>query len=343
MKRNFKMAMGLALAIVMLLTAVLTGCSGGNKPAKENAAPKGKVVLKLGHVSAPSHPYHVAAEAVAKEVAEKTKGAVEIQIFPSNQLGQQREMNEGLQLGSIDIVLTSSAVLAQFAPKVQVIDLPYIFRDREHAYKVFDGPLAKEIFSGVNAVGTYVTTWENGVRHFMDNVRPIKSPADMKGLKIRVMENKVYIEMTKLLGASPTPMAYGELYTALQQKTVDGADAPIGNIYTERFYEVQKYLVLDEHSYSPSIVLVSNNLAKKVGDENAKIIIETFKKYTKYQRDLVVKEDLEKLELLKKAGMQVYTPTADEKQQFITAVKPVWGQFEKVVGKDLIDKIASTK
>jgi tripartite ATP-independent periplasmic transporter solute receptor, DctP family len=306
-------------------------------------AAKKTVELKLGHVSAPTHPYHIQAELAAKDVFERTGGEVQIHVFPSNQLGQQREMNEGLQLGTLDIVLTSSAVLAQFAPKVQVIDLPYLFRDRQHAYTVFDGPLAEEIYKGVNAVGTYVTTWENGVRHFMNNVRQIKTPADMKGLKLRVMENKVHIEMTKLLGANPTPMAYGELYTALQQKTVDGADAPAGNIYTERFYEVLQYLCLDGHSYSPSIVLVSNNLAKKIGEKNAQIVIQAFKDNTKAQRELSIKDEAEKLELLRQAGMAIHVTTPEEKQLFMDAVKPVWGQFAKIVGQDLIDKIVATQ
>ena len=301
------------------------------------------VEIKLGHVSALTHPYHIQAELVAKDVFERTKGEVQIHVFPSSQLGQQREMNEGLQLGTLDIVFTSSAVLAQFAPKTQVIDLPYIFRDREHAYTVFDGPLADEIYKGVQSVGTYVTTWENGVRHFVNNVRQIKTPEDMKGMKIRVMENKVYIEMAKLLGANPTPMAYGELYTALQQKTVDGADSPAGNIYTERFFEVLKYLCLDGHSYSPSIVLVSNNLAKKVGKENAQIIVQTFKDHTKAQRELSIKDEAMKLALLKEAGMNIHETTAAEKQMFMDAVKPVWGQFSKIVGQDLIDKIVATQ
>jgi TRAP-type transport system periplasmic protein len=342
MKRNLKMTVVLLIALALLASGLLLGCSKSDT-TKDKPVSKGPIALKLGHVSAPAHPYHIEALAVAKEVFEKTNGAVEIQVFPSSQLGQQREMNEGLQLGSLDIVFTSSAVLAQFAPKVQVIDLPYIFRDRQHAYAVFDGPLSEEIYSGVKSVGTYVTTWENGVRHFVNNVRPIKSPSDMKGMKLRVMENKVYIEMAKLLGANPTPMAYGELYTALQQKTVDGADAPIGNIHTERFYEVLKYLTLDAHSYSPSIVLVSNNLAKKVGEENAKIIVETFKKHTKNQRDLSIKEDEDKLKLLKAAGMEVYEPSAAEKKQFMDTVRPVWDQFAKIVGQSLIDKITATK
>jgi tripartite ATP-independent transporter DctP family solute receptor len=326
----------------MVLTVVMGGCIvfGAGMAV---AAGKEPIHLKLGHVSAPAHPYHIEAVAVAKDVFEKTNGEVKIDVFPSNQLGQQREMNEGLQLGTLDIVFTSSAVLAQFAPKTQVIDLPYIFRDRQHAYTVFDGSLADEIYNGVKVIGTYVTTWENGVRHFMNNVRRIRTPADMKGLKIRVMENKVYIEMAKLLGANPTPMAYGELYTALQQKTVDGADAPAGNIHTERFYEVLKYLTLDAHSYSPSIVLVANGLAKKIGEKNAKIVTDTFKEHTKLQRDLSIRDETEKLKLLKEAGMDIYDPTSEEKKQFMDAVKPVWNQFSKIVGQDLIDKIVATR
>jgi TRAP-type C4-dicarboxylate transport system substrate-binding protein len=173
--------------------------------------------------------------------------------------------------------------------------------------------------------------------------KQVKTPADMKGLKIRVMENKVYVEMIKKLGGNPTPMAYGELYTALQQKTVDAAEGPIANLYTEKFFEVQKYVTVTEHSYSPSIVIVNNKLADKIGADNYKILIDTIKANTKFQRDLAVSEEKDKIELLKKAGVQIYTPTAEEKKLFVDAVKPVWDMFVPTVGQDLIDKIAAAK
>lgn len=344
--KNSKKILSMLLLTLLIFSVILTGCSPKATaiPADSSSPlPVKMIELKLGHVSNTSHPYHIAAEKVAKEVFEKTNGAVKINIFPSNQLGEQREMNEGVKTGAIDIVLTSSAVLAAFAPKVQVIDLPFIFESRAHAYKVFDGPISKKIFAGVESVGTVVAVWENGVRDMWTSSRAIKTPTDMDGMKIRVMENKVYVEMIKLLGGNPTPMAYGELYTALSQKTVDGAEGPVANFYTERFYEVLDYVTMTEHSYSPSIVLLNNDLATKIGAENYEILVETIQENTKFQRDLAISEEKAKIEILIKEGIEINTLTAEEKQQFVVTVKPVWDMFVDVVGQDLIDEIVQAK
>ncbi|MFB0934583.1 MAG: TRAP transporter substrate-binding protein, partial [Propionivibrio sp.] len=160
------------------------------------AAAQEAIKLKLGHVAPTDEPYHQAAEKFAELVKKNTGGAVEIQIFPNSLLGGQRELLEGLQLGSVDITLTTAAVLSSFLPKTQVIELPFMFRDSEHVYKVVDGPLAKEIYAGDEKKKMKVIdTWENGFRNITNNVRPIETPDDMKGVKIRVMENKMYIEM----------------------------------------------------------------------------------------------------------------------------------------------------
>ncbi len=223
------------------------------------------IKLKLGHVAPTDEPYHQAAEKFAELVKKNTGGAVEIQIFPNSLLGGQRELLEGLQLGSVDITLTTAAVLSSFLPKTQVIELPFMFRDSEHVYKVVDGPLAKEIYEGDEKKKMKVIdTWENGFRIITNIVRPIEKPEDMKGVKIRVMENKMYIEMFKALGANPTPMARGELFTGLQTKVVDGQENPLGQIYTSRFYEVQKYISLTGHTYSPEAVVFSLATWKKI-------------------------------------------------------------------------------
>jgi tripartite ATP-independent transporter DctP family solute receptor len=307
------------------------------------AAPPPKYILKLGHVSASTYPYHLASERVAKEVLEKTKGEVDIKIFPSSQLGSSRDLAEGVQLGSVDIALVNTAVLAQFAPRIIILDLPFLFRDYEHVHKVLDGPLVPEIFSGVEKVALHLCTWDNGFRHFMTSKRSLTKPEDMKGLKMRVMESKMYIDMARLLGANPTPISFGELFTALEQKTVDGADSPIASINAERFYEVQKYLTISGHTYNGSVVIMSNKTVSKLPPEYVKIIKDAFNANTEWQRNNVGEQEKAALVNLKQKGMIINTWTNDQKKQFSNLMAPLWEKMAPTLGKDLINKIANTQ
>lgn len=300
--------------------------------------------LKLGHVAPTDEPYHMAAEKFAELVKQNTGGAVQIQIFPNSLLGGQRELLEGLQLGSVDITLTTAAVLSGFLPKTQVIELPFMFRDREHVYKVVDGPLAKEIYDGDEKKKMKVIdTWENGFRNITNNVRAIEKPDDMKGVKIRVMENKMYIEMFKALGANPTPMARGELFTGLQTKVVDGQENPLGQIYTSRFYEVQKYVTLSGHTYSPETVVFSLATWKKLPPQHQEAILKASAEAKKYNRELSAKMDKEYVGKLKEKGMTVTALTPQQILPFQEKMTPVWDQFADKIGKDLIQKIRNTK
>ena len=308
------------------------------------AAAQDVMKLKLGHVAPTDEPYHQAAEKFAELVNKNTGGAVQIQIFPNSLLGGQRELLEGLQLGSVDITLTTAAVLSSFLPKTQVIELPFMFRDREHVYKVVDGPLAKEIYDGDEKKKMKVIdTWENGFRNITNNVRPIEKPEDMKGVKIRVMENKMYIEMFKALGANPTPMARGELFTGLQTKVVDGQENPLGQIYTSRFYEVQKYATLSGHTYSPEVVVFSLATWKKIPAKYQEEILKASSEAKKFNRDLSAKMDKEYVGKLKEKGMTVTALTAQQIVPFQEKMMPVWDLFADKIGKDLIQKIKDTK
>lgn len=300
--------------------------------------------LKLGHVAPETQPYAKAAVKFAELVKQYTDGNVEIQIFPNSLLGDQRDLLEGLQLGSVDITLTSSAVLAGFLPKVQVFDLPFMFRDAEHVYKVVDGPLAKEIYAGDEAKKMKViATWENGFRDISNNKHPVKTPDDMKGIKIRVMENKLYIEMFKALGAEPTPMARGELFTALQTGTVDAQDNPIGQTYTSRFYEVQKFITLSGHTYSPEPVVFSLATWKKFPANYQEAILKASVEAAKYNRELDAAMQQDYIKKSEEKGMQVTILTPEQKKMFQDKMKPVWDMFEEKIGKDLIQKIQDTK
>ncbi len=308
------------------------------------ASAEDTIKLKFGHVAPTDEPYHQAAEKFAELVKKNTNGAVEIQIFPNSLLGGQRELLEGLQLGSVDITLTTAAVLSSFLPKTQVIELPFMFRDSEHVYKVVDGPLAKEIYAGDEKKKMKVIdTWENGFRNITNNVRPIETPDDMKGVKIRVMENKMYIEMFKALGANPTPMARGELFTGLQTKVVDGQENPLGQIYTSRFYEVQKYATLSGHTYSPEAVVFSLASWKKIPAKYQEVILKASAEAKKFNRELSAKMDKEYVGKLEEKGMTVTRLTPQQIAAFQEKMMPVWDLFADKIGKDLIQKIKDTK
>lgn len=300
--------------------------------------------LKLGHVAPEAQPYAKAAVKFADLVKQYTDGNVQIQIFPNSLLGDQRDLLEGLQLGSVDIALTSSAVLASFMPKVQVFDLPFMFRNAEHVYKVVDGPLAKEIYAGDESKKMKVIgTWENGFRDISNNKHPIEKPDDMKGIKIRVMENKLYIEMFKALGAEPTPMARGELFTGLQTGIVDAQDNPIGQTYTSRFYEVQKYITLSGHTYSPEPIVFSLATWNKIPANYQAAVLKASAEAAKYNREMDAAEQKEYIKKSEEKGMAVTILTPEQKKMFQDKMKPVWNMFSEKIGKDLIQKIQDTK
>ena len=296
-----------------------------------------KTVLKLGHIAEVSHPYAQGADHFAKLVAEKSGGDMEVQVFPSSQLGSQKDMTEGLIYGTIDMVLTGTADLGQFQPKMSIFDLPFLFKDRAHAYKSLDTvgmELGKELEpKGMKLLGFM----ENGIRHLTNNVRPVKAPADMAGLKIRVMSNKIYIETIKSLGGSPTPMAFGELYSAMQQGTVDGQENPSAHIYTKRFFEVQKYASMTAHAYAPEPVLISMITWSKLSDAQKAIIQEAATEAIAWQRELSTKEDNEYWDKIKATG-KIEVVEVD-RAPFMEATQPVWKEFAGTVGQDNIDKI----
>ncbi len=297
------------------------------------------VALKLGHVVTTQHPFHIGAAKFAELVSQRTGNKVKIDIYTASQLGNERDMVEGLQLGTIDLVVTSTGPVGSFVPQTYVADLPFLFQSREHAYKVLDGPIGKEILSAFSSKGIKALAfWETGFRNITNSVRPIEKPADLKGVKIRTMENKIHIASFKAWGASPTPMAWGEVYTALQQKTIDGQETPIAAIHDFKLFEVQKYLALTGHFYSPCVLLMSEKAFKTLPINTQKIMEETGTECATYQRNVVRDLDSKQLAEVKAKGMQVTTP---DKKPFQDAAASVYGEFERQIGKDMIQKIIS--
>ena len=297
--------------------------------------------FKLGNATAPDHAYNVGARKYAELVAQRTGNKVKIDIYPATQLGSERDLVEGLQLGTVDLVVTSTGPLGGFVPKMFVVDLPFLFRDKEHAYKVLDGPIGKGLLDAFSAKGIKgLAFWENGFRHITNNVRPIEKPEDLKGIKIRTMENKIHLASFKAWGASPTPMAWGEVYTALQQKTIDGQENPIAIIYTAKIFEVQKYLALTGHFYSPSPILMSEKSFKALPQDIQKIMVDTALECATFERNLLRDDEAKQIADLKAKGMQVTTPN---KKPFQDAAASVYKEFEGQFGKEMIDRIIATK
>ncbi|MPM85340.1 Solute-binding protein [bioreactor metagenome] len=244
-------------------------------------------------------------------------------------------------MGTIDMVVSSTGPMGGFEPKMLVVDLPFLFRDREHAYKVLDGEIGKELLSTLPSKGIVgLAFWENGFRHITNSKKPINGPEDIKGLKIRTMENQVHMDSFKELGADPTPMAWSEVFTALQQKVIDGQENPIPIIYTQKIYEVQKNLALTEHFYSPSLLLMSKSKLDSLDADTQRILADTALEVAAYERGLIKEMEDKQIDELKGFGVEVTTP---DKAKLQEAVAPVYKKYESQFSKELIDKIINTK
>ena len=289
------------------------------------------VTLKLGHIAEPENPYGQGADHFAKLVKERSNGEIIIQVYPSSQLGNQRDLVEGLTFGTVDMTLTGTAVLGNFVPEVSIFDLPFLFRDVQHAYKALD-TVGMELCKKGEARGMItLAIWENGIRHMTNNARPIVKPEDMKGLKFRVMEQPVYIELMKALGASPTPMAMSELYTALQKGVIDGQENPLAHIATKRFYEVQKYISLTGHTYAPELVMISAIAWKKLTPEQQALLRKAAEDTRDWQRQLCRDKEGDFLKIIKESGKAQVNDNVD-KAAFAKATRGVWDLYTKRFG-----------
>jgi tripartite ATP-independent transporter DctP family solute receptor len=332
-----------ALATAIVLAISLAGCSGGQKATSGNqsagSADQDKsYVIKFGHGSAESNARHKAALKFKEIVESKTNGKVKVEVYPNEVLGSEREMLESVQLNNIQMTAGGTGIFAGFYPKIGVIELPYIFDNFEQAWKVLDGPLGQELAEPLKEKGIHILAyWENGFRQVTNNVRPINKPEDLKGIKIRTPEIPVSLSIFKALGANPTAMPFGELYMALQQKTVDGQENPLTNIYASKFYEVQKYLSLTKHQYSPLPLAISEEFWKSLPKEYQDIIQEAANQARDYHRSLIQEDDQQLVGELKNKGMQVNVPP--DLMPFREAVKSVYKEFEGTYGADLIKKL----
>lgn len=270
--------------------------------------------LKLAHSLSVSHPVHLAMVYFQERVEEKSGGKLRIEIYPSSQLGGERECLELLQIGSLAMTKVSSAVMENFSPKLNVFSYPYIFRDKEHRYKVYDSELGAELLTeGEQYWLKGLTYFDAGSRSFYTKNTEINSPADLKGLKIRVMESPTAINLVRSLGGSPTPVSWGELYTSLQQGVVEGAENNLPSFYTSKHYEISKEFSVDEHTAIPDILVISTIIFDKLSPLEQQWVQESADEAAVKQRELWEAAEEEALEEIVKAGVNVTYP---DKQLF---------------------------
>ena len=302
------------------------------------AATQAQTVLKIGYATTKESHYGVGSSTFCEEVEKNTQARYKCQQFPSSALGGEREQIEAVQLGTQDIVNTSTGPVGNFVPEVKIVDIPFLFRDYEHARKVMDGPIGPEILSKFPSKGIIALGWtENGFRHMTNSKRAIMKPADAAGLKMRTMENKVHMDGYRTFGILPTPMAFPELFGALQQGTVDGQENPIPVILSSKFSQVQKHLSLTGHVYSPALLLMSPRTWNKLTDADKKVFTEAAKKAGAAQRKKVNDDENSGIAQLEKEGMTV-VKTVDG-AAFREALKPAYVGYAKEFGADNIKKI----
>jgi len=296
------------------------------------------IVIKFSHVVALDTPKGKAAEYFKKLAEERTKGRVKVEVYPNSTLYKDGEEMEALQLGSVQMLAPS---VAKFGPlgarEFEVFDLPYIFDNFDQLHKVTEGPVGKALFQKLETKGIIgLAFWDNGFKDFSAN-KPIKVPADYKGLKMRIQSSKVLGDEIKALGAIPQVMAFSEVYQALQTGVVDGTENPPSNFYTQKMNEVQKYLAMTDHGVIEYAVIVNKKFWEALPADVRTALEGAMKDATKYANDIAKKENDDALEAVRKAGKtQILTLTADEKNQMKRALLPVHKDNEGRIGKDII-------
>lgn len=297
--------------------------------------------IKLAHVVNEQDSFHLAAVKF-KELTEKyTNGAVKVTIFPNATLGDERTLLERMKMGIVDAGIITNGPIINFVPRFGVIDLPFLFRSPEHAYKVLDGPIGQSLFADLEAQGWKGLAWaERGFRNLTNNRKPVQSPKDMEGLKIRVMQNPVYVDSFKALGANAVPMAWTEALTALQQKTIDGQENPLNVIVAFKLDESQKYMSITRHAYAPAPILMSMMTWKKLSAPQQEAVLKAAREAAQFERDFNNSSEAQWMKDLAAKGMVISTP---DLKPFLDSVKPVYDSYADKFGKDLINSILAVK
>lgn len=338
----------IAAFLAVMLVAGLTAC-GSSSDKKETAKKENTAEssgdtyeIKVGYGTNPGHPIDLGAIKFEETVEKKAKEMgydVDVQLFPSAQLGSEKEMIEQLQMGTLDMCPTTTGPLGMFDSSYLVFDLPYLFLNYDQADEVLDGEIGDEMLTKLedqNIIG--LAWWENGFRELTNNKHPIKKPEDLKGIKLRTMENDVHIDFFSSMGASPTPLGFGEIYTSLQSGVIDGQENPLSIIAVNKFYDVQPYTTISDHVYSPVPVLYSKSLYEKLPEDLQKLVKDSAYEVRTYERQSGRDAEQDYIDEISEKS-EVYTLTDDEKKAFKTVAEKTYTKFEDKIGKDLLDRV----
>jgi len=297
--------------------------------------------LKLGHCGAPTHHYQTILTEFVEDVKEKTNGGLIISVFPSDQLGNQMESTQGVMIGTQDMVLNSDMVLSNWIPEFGILNLPYLFKDNAHMREVLDGPIGDEFSALVVPQGAInLAFFDNGFRDITNSKKPINTPEDLEGMKIRVPEGSIYLQTFKALGALPTVISFGELYSALQLKTVDGQENPPAHVITQKFYEVQKYIAKTNHIHSCSPLLINKKKFDALPEEYQQILVSSAKEYAVKHTALIEDLEAEQWKEIEANGMEITSP---DPAPFAAKMTEVYAKAKEQFGAKLIDEILATK
>lgn len=305
------------LCVVLVTAGVLTGCGIASE----------QTVLKLGHGLSPSHPVHQAMEYMSDRLEEKSNGTMTIDVYPSEQLGTERQTLELLQIGSIDMTKVSSSVMESFADPYKVFGLPYIFRGDAHRFAVLEGPIGREILNSSTDVWLKgLTYYDAGSRSFYTVDTPIREPSDLEGLQIRTQQSPAAIQLVNQLGGSATPISFGELYTALQQGVVDGAENNPPSFHLTAHYELCDYYSLDRHTSPPDVLLISTHTWESLTEQQRTWVQEAAWESLEHQKKLWDEATREAMQTVREAGVEIIEPDVEA---FREAVQPIYRDYQE--------------
>lgn len=331
----------MAATLALSMAAALAACGGdSNTSGAQQDGEGGTIELRMAQASAADGAIGLSMDAWAADVNEKTEGRYKINTFHNGQLGGERDNVEACQLGNLEMAVVNQSVLTNFLPDMAAFDLPYLITSTEHADKVFLGEIGQEQLDKLETVGLKgLAIWESGFRNLTNSKREINSAADVAGLRIRVMENKLHQDLWSALGADPVPMAWGDAYTAMQQGAIDGQENPTTVIDKNNVVEVNKNLAITEHVYSTVYILMSPKTWKSLSEEDQQIFTDTMAEASVSERELSRQMDAEAIETLESKGMVVTYP---DKQGFIDATQSVRDQYGSEYA-EIIERVEAAK
>lgn len=344
MKKHFRKIIG--ASIIALLT--ITGCGSKDTttsqadPAPSEAdSEQETITIKVGHISPPEHSFAIGFDQFAKAVEEETNGLVQFEIYGNGQLGGERDLTEQVQLGTLDMTLVTSGPVANFAPMLGVLDMPFLFDDLDHVYSTLDGEVGNDLLAELSAAGFKgFAFWENGMRHFSNNKKEIRTPDDIKGLKMRTLENDIFVETYKALGADPTPIAFPEVYTSFQQGVVDGSDFSVGVFESTKQYEVQSHFSQAGIYYAAAVLMMNGEKFESLPSDIQEVFVRLGKEYASTQRQITQEMESEQIQTMKDNGVQVLDASELDLVAFKAAVEPVYTKYEDRFG-NYIERIQS--